>query len=193
MHYYDFDKHWDTFLTVWHSQEVQHQLALEIEEWKPLGFFKDYSLGDPMWSQTKTMYWKLKCLRAAKAQAKQEQHMQKFRNVLSTQYGLFPTRTDFEQICLKQLIKDHQPAANSIHSFIFPEATFMLRKTMLKCAQCIFQHKYIDVISVGAKFKILIPDENIVFDLFGYYFLKYDQDFMYQLNDSHFTATPVAL
>lgn len=169
--YYDFDTNWDAFLKAWYSHDVQHILALEIECLKTLGFFKHYQAGDPLWKHTQSLYWKLRCAAKAQQLLKDEQHLVKFSRTMQTQFG-FPLNTKdfYYATCFHKAVERCYPVKDTIHAFIMPELSFILKQTMHKCAETLFPGEIIEI----TKDNIVTVKKNIKFDLLGFYNQKYD-------------------
>lgn len=167
--YYDFDANWDSFLKAWYSHEVQYTLALEIECLKSIGFFKYYQHGDPLWKHTRSLYWKLRCAARAQQIMKDEQHLIKFRRTMTNQFG-FPCnmKNFFYTTCFSTLVERCHPVKDTIHAFIMPELSFLLKQSMQKCAETLFPGEIIEI-----KNDVITIKKTIQFDLFGYYNQKY--------------------
>lgn len=166
--YYDFDANWQEFLGVWKTPEVQYALALDIEIWKPLGYFKNYRPGDDLWKYTKTLYWNLKAMNMANEIAKRDRP--KLNKVMMHQFGFTV------QYNIKATYETCFPQSNTIHAFMMPEAELILKHSLLECA-----NKLLGGAIMTSEY-ILIPSKKIVFDLIGYYQYKYDKNMSYDLS-----------
>lgn len=170
MNYYDFDANWDSFLKSWYSHEVQHALKIEIECYKPLGFFKHYQQGDPLWKHTKSLYWKLRCVARAKQLMIHEQHLTKFKKTMQTQFG-FPhdTTNHYFATCFSKQVERCHPVKDTIHAFIIPELSFLLKRTMRTCAEVLFPTEIIEITTDN----VITIGKHIKFDLLGFYNERY--------------------
>lgn len=167
---YDFDSNWNIFLKAWYSHDVQYTLALEMEGLKSLGFFKYYQKGDPLWKHTQSLYWKLRCAAKAQQLMHQEQHICKFQRTMQTQFGFPINSKDFYYAtCFKTTVERCHPEKDTIHAFIMPELSFLLKNTMRKCAEVIFPAEIIEITNDN----IITVNKHIKFDLIRYYNQKY--------------------
>lgn len=168
--YYDFDVNWDSFLKAWYSHDVQYTLALEMECNKPLGFFKYYQPGDPLWKYSQSLYWKLRCAARAQQLMKEEQHLMKFKRTMQSQFGFLNNSKDFYYAtCFKATVERCYPQPNTIHAFIMPELSFLLKNTMRQCAQTLFPQDLVEMTNDN----IVMINKSIKFDLLGFYNQKY--------------------
>ena len=179
--YYDFDANWPMFLQVWEDPEVQQALILDIQFWKELGFFKKYKQGDPLWKETRTTYWIGKCVELAHERAKRESHVAMFKRTMSVVCPRLSKKNVYYKTCFGATIKDCEPKPNTIEWFVMPEGPFVFRRTMLACAKMLFPSNTINVCIISNRMTTII-DSKIVFDLFGFYFNKYDKDVRYYLS-----------
>jgi hypothetical protein len=104
---------------------------------------------------------------------KREQHIKKFKSTMSS-FGLFQKNPQiaYDAICFKHVINDFIPKPNTIHSFIMPEGRYIFKNTLALCAKLLFPGEKITFKSINT---ILIPSKQIIFNLYDYYFLKYDK------------------
>jgi hypothetical protein len=172
--YYDFDVNWTEFLLIWNSYEVQVSIILDVEHWREFGFFKRYKDNDPLWKESKSMYWNNKILTQAHDQMKNEQHIKKFKTTMNS-FGLFQKNTAkaYEAICFKHIVNEFIPKPNTIHAFIMQEGRYIFKNTLALCAKLLFPGEKITFKAINT---ILIPERQIIFNLYDYYFLKYDKN-----------------
>lgn len=180
--YYDFDSNWKAFLRAWNDPDVQRAFALDISFWTELGFFKNYKNGDPLWKQTKTTYWIGKCVERAQNKLRKESHIALFKRTMSSFCPGLSSAKHYYKACFGSVVKDCEPRPNTIEWFIIPEGPFIFRNSMLACAKIMFQTEDINVCMIGGRMVTLVKS-NIVFDLFGYYFDKYDGIDRYRLSN----------
>lgn len=182
MSYYEFDANWESFLHVWNTPRVQHSLELDIHLWKEMGFFHTYTKGDPLWKQTKTTYWLSKCVELAKNRSNAERHIHMFKRTMSVVCPRISTTELYYKTCFKMVIRDCEPKPNTIESFIIPEGVFIFKNTMLECARLLFPNNPVGMCMLNGRMITVVSPMNILFDLFGYYFDKYDKNVKYDLS-----------
>jgi hypothetical protein len=90
------------------------------------------------------------------------------------------TRDLYYKTCFGTIIKDCEPKPNTIEWFVMPEGSLIFRRTMFACARILFPNSTINVSIINGTMTTIV-DSNIIFNLCGYYFDKYDKDLKYEL------------
>jgi hypothetical protein len=176
--YYDFDGNWEGFVIAWNSREVQRCLELDIAKWQEFGYFRTYKHGDPIWTHSKMCYWITKLTNLAHEKITRENHVEKFKKIMGNQFGIkySDAKKAYLKLYFKDIFESCKPKKDTIDSFIIPEGPTILKHTMKSCAHYLFPNE--EIITIKKEFRnvVLIPRLKIVFNLFDYYFLNYDND-----------------
>lgn len=143
----------------------------------------NYRRGTELWeySDDRDDYWEEKLSAEADAYINDKNVLGKLEKTLS-HLGL--SGLHYVTNVKQEVYEQHKPKRDSIHALIFPDGPNTLCNSLYETARILFPNSKIILArsrSVFSPYVVYILEEKIVFDLYGYYYTKYDQDAMYAL------------
>lgn len=171
--YFDFYANWHRVLHAWNSDSVQHALALDIGHASQLGFFRTYKLGDPLWKESRTHYWTTRLTRQALQKMEDEHYYKHFERSMANAGIRYCSRDQMKlacnAACFKHVYKECIPDPTCIHSFYFPEGSFLLPFTIKTLAASLFPDDTFTIIYHRGKKKLFSENLKCIVDFFDYY------------------------
>lgn len=193
---YDFDANWRSFLEAWKDERTQRVLDEDMVDWCEHQAYYEYDhdgtktkpkwrRDTPLWTLSRTDYWDTRITKTINDDTTREfrcyQEALKRAGLLRS-HRTFHTDSDsdsdpddedednrwmsFFHHKTDLLYHLNSPRSDSIDSFIMIMGKLYLLDAMRKAAQILFPE--CDIICTEET--VLIADEKLIFDLFGYYF-----------------------
>lgn len=190
--FFDFDKNWEPFYTLWKSEKIQQSLSYYINS-----FIADcyddtpkerptWKKNDPLWSICTSQYWVDKLCEKVELYIDEHDLMTKYKKRMEQiQCRKFPSDIDtiialwdsFYSSCYDILIKEVEPKPHTLESLVLVDGKNYISYVLYEIAKQLFPND--DVIVTHYKCHcdmILVVQKKIVFDLLGFYFYTREKE-----------------
>ena len=185
--YFDFSTNWSSFIEIYNTPIVQEQLQKDMKIYclanpyniitrsgSPL--YKTYKKGDPLWTYSNTNYWYEKAENDTFHKIASEKMIENYKKTMENITGRIMTKKQAEEnfmvSCFDNIYKQFLPQTNSIESFLLFGGESYLTNTYFKIAREFFPNSTLIGIYAETHQYVLVREENIVFDIYGYYSQK---------------------
>lgn len=185
--YFNFEQYWDQFLRCWKNEDIQELLYMDVIDFNiSSGTYYPWQKGEPIWFLANTKFWdyRARCMLSEEIQRCKliSKFSTSFQNATSYKFKNYnDLESKFTEIVYRNMINDYYPKKDSIESLVLLGGNDATSYSMYSIAKLMFPNESVvySFDEYGHQW-VLIPHQNWVFDLEGYFMF-------HKANDPHYS------